>query len=322
MQTRQHLETVTIRMRIAIPDYISNSYFPAIAAVELGFLKDEGVDANIELLFPVTDAAAALRDGSIDLLAGAAHAPFYAFPAAQGARILASLSQNMYWFLIVRADLPVHRGELGDLRNVRIGAAPGPDIGLQQMLADAGVDLEASGVQVGPIPSSGDSSSVSFGVSAAKALADGKIDAFWANGMGAEVAVRQGTGKVVVDARRDGAPGDSLTFPALISTEELMNTRTEEATAAVRAIVRTQAALRREPALAGKLGERLFPAEEASLITTLIERDRAFYQAEVTEEAVAGLNRLAMGMGLLQESVRYESLVATEMSPLWSGASA
>ena len=32
-------------MKLAIPDLISPSYFPAIAAVELGFFKKEGIDA-------------------------------------------------------------------------------------------------------------------------------------------------------------------------------------------------------------------------------------------------------------------------------------
>ena len=39
-------------LRVAIPDLISPSYFPVIAAVELGFFKREGLDATIELLFP------------------------------------------------------------------------------------------------------------------------------------------------------------------------------------------------------------------------------------------------------------------------------
>ena len=67
-------------MRLAVPHLVSNSYFPAIAAVLLGFLDDEGIDADLELMFPVTDAAAALRDGEIDFLAGAAHAPFHVDP--------------------------------------------------------------------------------------------------------------------------------------------------------------------------------------------------------------------------------------------------
>ena len=37
-------------MRIAVPDLISNSYFPAVAAVELGFFKAEGLEAELEML--------------------------------------------------------------------------------------------------------------------------------------------------------------------------------------------------------------------------------------------------------------------------------
>ena len=61
----------------------------------------------------------------------------------------------------------------------------------------------------------------SFGLMAAKALEDGKLDGFWANGMGAEVAVRKGIGTVVLDARRDGSEeARGYTFPALVCTEK------------------------------------------------------------------------------------------------------
>ena len=49
-------------MKIAIPDMISNSYFPAIAAVELGFFKAEGIDVQLELIFPVNKTLEVLRD--------------------------------------------------------------------------------------------------------------------------------------------------------------------------------------------------------------------------------------------------------------------
>ena len=53
---------------------------------------------------------------------------------------------------------------------------------------------------------------LSFGVTAAKALEDGKIDGSWADAMGAEVAVRSGIGALVIDARRgDGPPAVSTT---------------------------------------------------------------------------------------------------------------
>jgi hypothetical protein len=78
-------------MRIAVPDLISNSYFPAIAAVELGFFESEGLAAELELVFPVPRTMAALRDGSLDFVAGSASATLMAFPEWQGARLLVAL---------------------------------------------------------------------------------------------------------------------------------------------------------------------------------------------------------------------------------------
>ena len=67
-------------MRIAVPDLISNSYFPAVAAIELGYFKAEGLDAELRHVFPIPRAMAALRDGEVDFVAGPAHAALTAFP--------------------------------------------------------------------------------------------------------------------------------------------------------------------------------------------------------------------------------------------------
>src|SRR5436190_11909366 len=111
-------------MKIAVPDLISNSYFPAIAAVELGCLRDEGIDATVELLFPVDAAYRALAAGEVDVVAGSAHSALAAFPEWRGVRLLAAQGQGMYWFLVMRADLGIARNEVGALRGMRIGAAP------------------------------------------------------------------------------------------------------------------------------------------------------------------------------------------------------
>ncbi len=50
-------------MKVVIPDLVSNSYFPAIAAVEMGFFKEEGLDAELELIYPVGKCYEALCDG-------------------------------------------------------------------------------------------------------------------------------------------------------------------------------------------------------------------------------------------------------------------
>ena len=60
-------------MRIAAVDLVSNTCFPALAADEFGFFKDEGLDARIELV-PMLGATKALRDGTADtMIAGSVH---------------------------------------------------------------------------------------------------------------------------------------------------------------------------------------------------------------------------------------------------------
>ena len=48
--------------KVALPDLVSNSYFPAIAAVELGFFKNEGISRFRRLLVPcVTESVTLLQ---------------------------------------------------------------------------------------------------------------------------------------------------------------------------------------------------------------------------------------------------------------------
>src|SRR5436853_6057062 len=122
-------------VRVAIPDLVSPSYFPAIAAVELGFLPD----ATIELLYPVTKTYEELREGRLDFVGGASHAVLYAFKDWHGARLLCALAQRMYWFLVVHRKFNPREGDLSVWKGRRIAAAPGPADGLRQMLKRAGI---------------------------------------------------------------------------------------------------------------------------------------------------------------------------------------
>jgi ABC-type nitrate/sulfonate/bicarbonate transport system substrate-binding protein len=305
-------------LRLAVPDLISNSYFPAVAAVELGFLADAGFEADIELIFPVSAAMDALRAGDVDLVAGAAHATLTAFPRWSGAKLLAALARHMYWFLVVRADLGVARGDVGSVKGLRIGAAPGVDLGLRQLLLDSGIDPDGD-VEIAPVPGLGDGS-VSFGVNAAAALQKGLLDGFWANGMGAEVAVREGTGSVVLDVRRGDGPAAArgYTFAALVATEETLRDRPEVAAAAVRGRARAQVALRADPGSATPIGRKLFPPREAELIAELIARDVPYYDAAISTDAVSALNLFAGAVGLPVGDSGYDDVVAADPRPLWS----
>src|SRR4029077_14177689 len=75
-------------MKLAVPDMISNSYFPAEAAVELGFYHAEGLDVSLELSFPVDKAYAALRDGAVDFVGGSARSALAAFPDFRGVKLI------------------------------------------------------------------------------------------------------------------------------------------------------------------------------------------------------------------------------------------
>lgn len=290
---------------------ISPSYFPAIAAVELGCFQAEGLDAKIELVYPVTKAFDLLRDGDVDYVGGAAHAPLYVFSEWQGCRLLCALSQHMYWFLVVRSDLDIDRGDLQALAGLHIGAAPGPVDGLRRMLREVGMDPDES-VDIGPVPGSA-GAGVSFGVTAAKALEEGLLDGFWANGMGAEVAVRRGLGRVVLDARRGDGPSGAreYTFAALATTEHRIETRPEEVQAAVRAIVSAQAALQADPSLATAAARPHFGEYETDLIADLIERDAPFYDPAITEQTITALNAFAKDLGLLDTAdIPFDRVVA------------
>lgn len=306
-------------LRVALPDLISPSYFPAIAAVELGFFRREGLDATIELLFPVTRTYEELREGRLDFVAGAAHAPLYAFPNWKGCKLLAALSQHMYWFLVLRKDLGARRGDLAAVKGLRIGAAPGPVDGLKRMLIESGIDPERD-VKIGPVPGSAEAGA-SFGVAAARALEEGKLDGFWANGMGAEVAVRSGSGTLVLDARRGDGPAAArdYTFAAFVTTQEKIERQPALVESAVRALVGAQQALRRDPGRATEAARRLFPATEAGLIAELIRRDAPFYDAAISTRSVDALNRFARDLGILTATPAYDQVVASAFRHLWNG---
>jgi len=304
-----------VPLRIAIPDMVSPSYFPAIAAVELGFFEKEGLDAVIELVFPVTRTFEELREGRLDFVGGAAHAPLYAFRDWAGCKLLCALSQNMYWFLVARKDLGVARGDLRALKGLRIGAAPGPADGLKRMLVESGIDPERE-VNLAPVPAT---AGVSFGVAAAKALEEGAVDGFWANGMAAEIALRGGFGTLVIDARRgDGSRASRHhTFPAFVTTQRRIDQGPETVAAAVRAVVAAQAELKRDPSLASAAAKRHFPAAELALIPELVARDAPYYDPRISREAVDSLNAFARASGLLSTAPDYEGVVATQFQSLW-----
>jgi NitT/TauT family transport system substrate-binding protein len=133
--------------------------------------------------------------------------------------------------------------------------------------------------------------------------------------------VKRGIAKILLDVRRGDGPlvARHWTFPALATTKRLVEERPDIAAGAVRAIVKTQRVLRTNPQLAVNAAQRLFPAEEASLIAYEVARDAPFYDPTISEEMVAHISRFAREIGALEGEVRYGELVATQFADLWRG---
>jgi len=306
-------------MRIAAVDLVSNTCFPALAADELGFFRGEGLDVTIELVAAL-GATRALRDGAADaMVAGSVFDLLTEFKDWRGAKLCVALSQGTPWLLTVRADLAAKRGDVAALRGLRLTAAEGPDLAFRKLLRAGGLDPERD-VEIVALPGAHERH-VSFGVFAAQALEAGKVDGFWANAMGAETAVSRGVGKVHVDVRRgdDACDVRFCTFAGLATTDDFIARQPDAIDAAVRAIVKAQAALRADPALARAVGARKFPPEPAALIAAVVARDAAFYDPVISEDAVRRLNAFAQSVGQLSGPVPYEQVVATRCRRLWTG---
>jgi ABC-type nitrate/sulfonate/bicarbonate transport system substrate-binding protein len=125
----------------------------------------------------------------------------------------------------------------------------------------------------------------------------------------------------VLDARRgDGPkPAFNYTMASIATSDSLIKRAPEQVAAAVRAIVKTQAALKQNVSLATEVGNKLFPPQEAGLIAELIRRDLPYYDATISEEFVAGMTQFQRDIGILKGQVPYEKVVAAQFRDLWTG---
>ena len=135
--------------RLMVADVDSPSYFVATAAAKLGFFAQEGIDVAFEPVYGAKYGPERLRDGTLHFLGGPAYVATRAFPAWKGAKLLCALSQYSYWFLAVRDDLEVQRGDLNAVKGLRIACSPTfPEMGLRYMLAEAGIDPVRDNVRI------------------------------------------------------------------------------------------------------------------------------------------------------------------------------
>jgi NitT/TauT family transport system substrate-binding protein len=301
-------------MRLTVADAISPSYFVAIAAIQLGFFQQEGVD--MEFVFSPPNPSQALKDGTLDFFGGSPYTGLRTFPGWRGGVLLCALSHYNYWFLAIRSDITCERGDVSAVKGLRLSASADPGLTLKRLLEEAGIDLQRDNVRIVPSPRR---TSPNWAWDGVDAIVQGVSDGYWGNGLRADLGVKRGIAKILLDVRRgDGPPAARpWTFPALVTTERLVREHPDIAAGAVRAIVKAQRALRASPSLAVKAAQRLFPAEEASLIAYEVARDAPFYDATISAEMVTHISRFAREIGALEGQVRYDDVVATQFAALW-----
>jgi NitT/TauT family transport system substrate-binding protein len=202
------------------------------------------------------------------------------------------------------------------VKGLRLSATPLPGLTLKRVLEEAGIDLQRDNVSIVPPPPHTNQNWAWDGVDA---IEQGIADGYWGNGLRADLGVKRGIAKILLDVRRgDGPPAARhFTFAALMTTERLVKEQPMVAAAVVRAIVKTQKALKADPQLAAKAAERLFPSEELSLLAYEIARDAPFYDPTITAEMIAHTSKFAREIGLLEGEVSYDQVVATQFAPLW-----
>ena len=99
------------------------------------------------------------------------------------------------------------------------------------------------------------------------------------------------------------------TFASIATSDTVLAARPAIGSAVKRAIGRAHDLLRHEIWLANKIGTRTFPAEEASLIGSLITRDLPWYDADIQNGDFAAMNSFLDRFGLLNRALTFEDVV-------------
>ena len=274
--------------------------------------------SSSKLIFPVDKCYAALRDGAVDFVGGSGirRSRHFRFQWRK-----ADLRAGAGHVLVSRSCMPISRRNVATFRWSKASASArrrGWIWACARLLVAAGIDLERDGVNIAPVPGAV-GAGINFGLTAAKALEERKIDGFWANGMGAEVALRRGVGTMVLDIRRGDGPKACFNYTAatIATSDALIARAPDTVAAAVRAVVKTQAALKADVTQAKIVGDKLFPPSEAELITDLIRRDLPYYDATLSRDFVAGMSAFARSQNILDHDLAYEDAVAAQFSSLW-----
>src|SRR5262249_45102044 len=202
-------------------------------------------------VFSPPNPSQALKDGTVDFFGGSPFTGLRAFPGWRGGVLLCALAHYNYWFLAIRADIKSEPGDVSAVKGVRLGASGAPGLTMKRLLEEAGIDRQRDNVGIVPGPRR---TSPNWAWDGVDAIEQGVSDGYWGNGLGADLGVKRGIAKILLDVGRgDGPPAARhWTFPALATTERLVREAPSLPAAARRARPDTQPPPRPHPPPAPK----------------------------------------------------------------------
>ena len=297
-------------MKLAVPDLVSSATLPAIAAVELGYFKRAGYDAELKLLTPADNAFRSLKSSEVDLVAALAHTGAAVFPDWKGLKLLCALSQGLPSVLVAHSNRKVRPGDVRALAGCRIAVAESDSGILRQMLNLC--DSEARLVSLESNAAEG------FNMTGYHALANGHVEGILVDGLIARMIVSEGLGTVVVDLRQGHGPKEcyNYTVAALAATDRFVSTSPTATAAIVQALVSAEKALRADPKIALPIADKFFP-QQAKYIVEKVRFDSLFYDASISRKLVSGMAKFLIAERALSAELLYEDVVATQVMPQW-----
>src|SRR5437870_1282226 len=82
-------------------------------------------------------------------------------------------------------------------------------------------------------------------------------------------------------------------------------------------LVKTLKRMREDPEAAVRVGQKLFPTLDVSIIRSIITIEKNTYFPQITEEAVHQCNQAQKQLGVVKGDIAYDKVVATQFKHLW-----
>lgn len=286
---------------------------PLLVASERGLFAAEGLNVSHVFMTGGNEAAAALIAGNVDVVNTSFTHPVNLRGKNIPVKLLSAIMSVRDWGVLVYQRHAALKG-LTDLKGMKISVprrGSDGDVTLRFVLKDAGMDPERDVqlVQIGGYQNH------------LVALEKGDIDAAMIEEPFLTIGVRDGKGKALFDMLKGDGPEvlRQRKFTAVIVTDTFLKEKPEVAQKLVRATTKATALLYSDHDAAFSVAQKYFPNIDKAVLRVICDRliSARAYSTKIDQKAIDAENDFLIKDGALKAPVRYEDVVAAEMSKFW-----